>query len=59
MAQKEDYHKKLDKYKDRVVGSIMILKNDDKEMLSKVSQEDTLTTKLLRFKILLEFFAFQ
>jgi hypothetical protein len=45
MAQKEDYQKQLDKYKDKVVGSITILKKGDKEQLSKNGQEDILTTK--------------
>jgi hypothetical protein len=45
VAQKGRLSEQLDKYKDKVVGSITILKKGDKEMLSKLSQEDTLTMK--------------
>jgi hypothetical protein len=37
--KREDYQKQLDKYKDKVVGSITILKKDDKEMLSKMAKK--------------------
>jgi hypothetical protein len=43
--KREDYQQQLDRYKDKEVGSITILKKGDKELLIRPSQEDILTTK--------------
>jgi hypothetical protein len=42
--KKEYYQQQLDKYKDKEIGSVKILKKDDKELLIRPSQDDVLTT---------------
>jgi hypothetical protein len=43
--KKEYYQQQLDKYKDKEIGSVKILKKDDKDLLIRPSQDDVLTTE--------------
>jgi hypothetical protein len=43
--KKEEYQQLLDKYKDNKVGSVKVLKKEDKDMLIRPSQDDVLTTE--------------
>jgi len=47
--KKEDYQQQLDKYKDKEIRFVRILKKEEKELLIRMSQDDALTTKLLEF----------
>jgi hypothetical protein len=43
--KKEDYQQQLDKYEDKEIGFVKILKKEDKDLLIRSSQGDVLTSK--------------
>jgi hypothetical protein len=43
--KREDYQQQLDKYKDKKIGYVKILKKDDKELLIRPRQDDVLMTE--------------